>query len=89
MFRPFFMVSVIVVGSANPACSCNHYKNGENGSLEQQYGDRQKNRQKIERQSTPPSGLILGWETRDQTQQGSLSLARSVGTGRREPWEQG
>ena len=31
MFRPFFMVSVIVVGSANLGCSCNQYENGENG----------------------------------------------------------
>ena len=44
---------------------------------------------KIKRQSTPHPGLILFWETRDQTQPGSLSFARSVEVARREPWEQG
>ena len=56
-----------------------------NGSFDQWYGDKKKNRQKIEIQRTPLSGLILLWGVCDQTQLGSLSLARSVEVGRREP----
>ena len=45
---------------------------------------------KIERQRAPPLELInFALEPRDQTQPGSLSLSRFVGTGRREPWGRG
>ena len=43
---------------------------------------------KIERQRTPPSELILFWDHVTRPNQG-LSLSRSVGMGRREPWERG
>ena len=73
-------MSIKVVGFiANLSCSCDHYVNGENEPDK-----------KIERQRTSPSELILFWSHVTRPNLGlSLSLSRSVGTGRREPWERG
>ena len=70
-------ISVIVGSLVNLSCPFDHCVNGEKEP------DR-----KIERQRTPPSELILFWDHVTRPNQG-LSLSRSVGTGRREPWERG
>ena len=51
-------------------------------------GENEPDKKKLEtKDSSLGINFVLG--PRDQTQPGSLSLSRSVGTGRKEPWERG
>ena len=71
------LLHILVGGLANLSYPFNHCVKGENEPDK-----------KIERQRTPPSELILFWDHVTRPNQG-LSLSRSEGTGRREPWERG